>query len=208
MSLDIPNKFEKIFVVSMIISLLPSQAAYADAGLPMLILVWPSSWILLLLIIPLEAFVALRILKTSYLEGLKLSSLANLVSTIAGIPITWIVLVIAQIVCGGSRAYGIETLTGKILAVTVQSPWLIPYENARNWMVPAAAISLCIAFFFMSVGIEYYVATKLYGRNVGNDKLSALLTWSWRANLLSYGLIIVFLLILLILGIIFPYHGH
>jgi hypothetical protein len=62
---------------------------------------------------------------------------------------------------GGGSAHGLRTLSAKLLAVTWQSPWLIPYEDDLVWMVPAAALCLLVPFFFASVYIEYQVARRV-----------------------------------------------
>jgi hypothetical protein len=170
--------------------------AYADAVFPMIILVWPASWLLLLLIIPLEAIVAVRILKIDYKRSLKLAGIANLASVVAGVPVTWFGLGIVEHLVDGGRAWGIATPMGKVFAATVQSPWLYPYNGAWAWLVPAAAISLCIPFFFMSVWVEYKAAEK-YSPTI-NKRL--LLNWSWLANTWSYGLIVIGLIITAVIG--------
>ena len=113
---------------------LPVQA---NSGLPMLFVVWPASWFLLLLVIPLEASLASRILKLNYKQSLKLSCIANLYSTVAGIPVTWMCLVMIQHILGADRGAGIQTTREKILAVTLQSPFLLPY-GGDSWLQRSA----------------------------------------------------------------------
>jgi hypothetical protein len=165
-----------------------SPPAWADAGVPMLLFVWPSSWLLLLAIVPIEAAVAVRLLKISWKRSLTMSGAANLVSTIVGIPVTWILLVVLEMVSGGGRAYGLDTLWKRVYAVTVQSPWLIPYDVGSDWMVPSAAAVLCVPFFFMSVAVEAFCATKFT-----KDKPLAW-RWSWMANGITYVCIVIGLL--------------
>jgi len=169
--------------------LLLASPAYADAGVPMLLVIWPASWALLLFIIPLEAAVGLRAPRISFGNRLKMAAAANLVSTLAGIPLTWGLLVGLQMLGGGGSAWGLETLHQKPLAVTVQSPWLIPYDNALDWMIPAAAAVLCIPFFLMSVGCEYLVARRF----IEKPRWPQVRRWAWQANTVSYGLILLFL---------------
>jgi hypothetical protein len=163
----------------------------------MLILIWPASVLLLLLIVPLEAVIAFRILKTDYRQSLKLSIIANLVSALAGIPVTWVGLAMVQHLVDRGHAWGIATPLQKILAVTVQSPWLMPHSDSWAWMVPAAAISLCVPFFFMSVWLEYLCCKSLLS-STASDRL--LLKWSWIANAWSYGLISIGLIITAVVG--------
>jgi len=64
-------------------------------------------------------------------------------------------------VTGGGGAYGIDSVIGKVLAVTWQAPWLIPYEEDINWMIPVAGLVLLIPFFFTSWWSEYFVSKKI-----------------------------------------------
>src|SRR5262249_42902749 len=141
--------FNRLLLLALL--LLLAAPAYADIGVPMLAVVWPASWVLLLIVIPLEAAVPIRSPSVRYHKPLKVAAAVNLVSTLAGVPLTWGLLVCLQMLGGGGAAWGIETPRQKLLAVTLQSPWLIPYEQNLDWMIPAAAAVLCLPFFFMSV---------------------------------------------------------
>ncbi len=164
--------------------------ALADAGLPMLIVVWPTAWLLLFMIIPVEAVLFWLLVRTSPETSFKVSTRANVASTIVGIPVTWIGLVVLEMVCGGGRVYGLETNFTRILAVTLQSPWLVPYPDDVEWMKLAAAAVLCVPFFFMSVAVEYSCGK----RYVAAEKHALVLRWSWIGNGITYGIIIAWLL--------------
>lgn len=181
-----------ILAIALCISLSPS--ALADAGVPMLIIVWPASWMLLFAIIPVESFVAHRLLHIGWKKSFLAVTVANLASTLLGIPITWLLLVGLQMVLGGGGAYGLETDMNKILAVTLQSPWLIPYEQDLSWMIPAAAAVLCVPFLFMSVVVEYFVVRRFIAR----EDWRLVWRWSWIANAITYGLIISGILVVLV----------
>jgi hypothetical protein len=93
--------------------------------------------------------------------------------------------VLLQLLTGGGSAYGIETLGEKVLAVTWQSAWLIPYEPELHWMVPVAGLVLLLPFFLVSWGSEYLVAKgMLRGREVRRlgDRIR-------NANLITYVLL-------------------
>ncbi len=171
--------------------------AHADAGVPMLALIWPASWALFIPIVAIEAWVAHRIVNLDWKTCIKTVGVANALSTLIGIPLTWGALVIIEMIFSqGGRAYGIDTLSGKIIAVTLQAPWLIPYESDLDWMIPAASIVLLIPFFFASVFIERW----LFGLKREVDKTMIKL-WSWRANQLTYGVLLSFLVCFLMYGL-------
>ena len=96
--------------------------------------------------------------------------------------------------CGG--ALGLDTLTRRAYAVTIQAPWLIPYESDLGWMVPVAFLSLTVPFYVMSVASEYVVVRWFF------PQVAKRVVWAWvsRANLWSYGLLIGIML----LGIAWP----
>lgn len=129
-------------------------AAHADIGVPMIFITLPSMLVALLPVIQVEAFVLGRKLGVAHRTVIKAVSIANIVSTIIGIPVTWFLLVLVEMFTGGGGAYGIETTKQRFLAVTWQAPWLIPYEHDLDWMIPAATLFLLIPFFFASWLIE------------------------------------------------------
>lgn len=170
-------------LAGLLLALLPS-VSWANAGLPMIAITGPAMLIGLIPIIVVEAM----ILQANLNFGLKLafasSTAANFASTVIGIPVTWALLVALQMVTGGGRAYGTDTLAGKLLAVTWQAPWLVPYEEDFHWMVPTAALVLLVPFFFMSYWIEYLIVG--YGSpKIPRQEIKAACR---RANLTTYGL--------------------
>jgi len=158
--------------------------AQADTGVPMLALLWPASWIAFIPVVVIEAWVAKRILDLMWKPALIRSGIANAVSTLVGIPLTWGALVVVEMALpGGGRAYGLDTLYQKLFAVVVQAPWLIPYESDLDWMIPAAAIVLLIPFFFVSVFVERW--TFNIKKQLDSSRVKY---WSWKANLITYGI--------------------
>ena len=114
----------------------------ADAGVPMIVLLWPAAWILLVPIVLLEGEIARRRLALTYGRGVQVAAAANTVSMLVGIPMTWGVLLVIELAATGGRSLGLATLADRVIAVTVQSPWLIPYEADLGWMIPVAALVL------------------------------------------------------------------
>ncbi len=165
--------------------------APADAGVPMLAVMWPPAWLLLLLIIPVEGYFARRILLLDWRSALRLSLRANLASTLIGIPLTWLVLLLVEFGTG----YLIDVLNvdqanvppdvQRAVAITLLAPWLGPGDGLSAWIVPAAAAYLCIPFFFASVLIENRVAL----RRLGPLETPLVRKWSWYANGFSYSII-------------------
>jgi len=162
--------------------------AYADAGIPMLALAWPGMMIALIPIIIVEAIVSNRIMKIDRKAIIIATSIANAVSTAVGVPLTWIVLVVIQISTGGGGiVYDFDTAIGKLLSVTWQAPWLLPFESDLYWMIPAAMLVLLIPFFFASWAIEFWTGLLvLRKRDIDRRKYRKAIFW---ANACSYCLL-------------------
>ena len=187
-----------------------------DMGLPMII---PSMFIMLLALIPvifIEGYFITKLLKINGPAGYQASLFSNLMSTLVGIPITWFVLVLLQLMTGGGSAYGFSTVWEKLIAFTWQAPWLIPYENQESaWVVYAAMIILLIPYCLASWYIEYLVSRSFLANRLPNSKdledqsyliklfetersFSQISHAIWKANLITYagiGFLLLFPLI-------------
>lgn len=183
--------------VAIVILASPSTAR-ADAGVPMLVLIWPASWVLFIPIVALESWIAGKILGIPPRRSFFAAATANAVSTLVGIPLVWVLLVLGELVLsGGGRAFGIDSFWRRVFAVTVQAAWLIPYDSELHWMIPTAAMVLLVPFFFASVFVERLV----FHRFVSSQPDLAR-RWSWLANAASYGLLLVALAVMLVVAII------
>lgn len=74
--------------------------AEANAGVPMLALIWPASWILFMPIVLVEGAVARRVFGVAWPRAIRLAAGANAVSTLAGIPATWLFLLALEFAVG------------------------------------------------------------------------------------------------------------
>ena len=181
------------------VSLLAAPStAHADMGLPMLIIAWPGMGVMLIPVVALEVFVLMRLFGTPVGRTVEVAATSNIVSTVVGIPVTWGILFGMQAVTGGGRGGpSVETLAGKVLAVTWQAPWLLPYESDLYWMVPVAMLVLLVPFFFASWLIEYQVSRLMMRDFAAGVVKNAVL----RANLASYALLVLVVIGALAVGI-------
>lgn len=175
------NKKWQLFLL---IIFTPSIAS-ANAGVPMLAVFTPILVLSLIPIIVIETLYLAKKLHLTWKKALKNTTLTNLFSTCIGIPITWFALVIIQIILGGDGAFGMDTMIDKILSVTLQAAWLIPYEKELNWMIPLASLVLLVPFFFASWLSEYWLSTKLLV-DISKDILKRQIR---NANLITYALL-------------------
>ena len=168
-----------------ILALFVPSIAYANAGVSMLFLAMPAFLISLVPIIAIETLYISKGMQLPLAQSLKTVSISNVASTVVGIPLTWFLLVLVQMVTGGGGAYGIDSVMGKILAVTWQAPWLIPYESDLNWMIPVAGLVLLVPFFFASWWSEYFVSKKL-NKALPTENIKSMVR---NANLITYSLL-------------------
>jgi hypothetical protein len=160
--------------------------ARADAGIPMIVLTFPPMLMSLVPVILLEAALLSRILKLGFKASLPPAVVANAVSTVIGFPLSWfLMLALELLTTGGGTAWGIASIPGKVVAVTLQAAWLIPYEKELWWMIPAAAAFGLVPAYFISVFIEAAIVRR-YFRQETRAKLRAAVV---RANLASYALL-------------------
>jgi hypothetical protein len=164
--------------------------AQADIGLPMIAIYLPPAWLCFIPIVVIEAVVGIVRFKVAARRAFVAQTVANAVSTVVGLPVTWTVLAVMQLSCCGG-APGLDSPIKRLYAVTIQAPWLIPYESDLHWMVPAAFLVLTIPFYGMSVLSEYLVVRRFF------PDLPKRTTWAWvtRANALSYALLTVVMLL-------------
>jgi hypothetical protein len=99
--------------------LLPPDTVYANSGLPMLAISYPFFLLFLIPIVCFEAWFINKRLKLERREAFKKSFWANIFSTIVGIPVTWLVLLLIQLLLGGGEAHGLDTFLKKLYSVTV-----------------------------------------------------------------------------------------
>ncbi len=157
----------------------------ANTGVPMIALHLPWMVLLLLPIIGIEFAVARAMrssLDTKVIPGI---IVANLVSTLVGLPLTWGMMLILNIVTTGTTAMGLKTLPALLASVVLQSSWLVPYRDQLPWMIPTATLVLLLPYFFVTVYVERLVLAKLWKshpRQLVRD-------FSWKANLTSYGIL-------------------
>lgn len=175
--------------MSLFLAFIPPMQLVANAGLPMIGIYWPPAWLALIPVVAIEAWWARRELANSWAKAIASTLLANLISTLIGIPLTWFVWATIELRFFGT-ALGLDNPAKAIYAVTVQAGWLIPYENHLWWMIPCAAMALTAVFFAASVVIEWIVMRCIQRE----ADARSLRRWAWKGNLISYAVILIFVL--------------
>ncbi len=176
--------------IAVAVFLAPSTAS-ANIGIPMLAVAWPIAWASLIPVVLIEGGLARRILKLQLGRAMKVSLVANLVSTFVGIPVIWALCVmpalVAAVTIRGSASARMNPLFW-ILYV----PWLPPltFIGNRSWVIPLCEAILCVPFFVGSAYTEFWVARKMLP-GIENAELRR---WSFAANGMSYIIIVAVLM--------------
>lgn len=153
-----------------------SPWASANMGIPMLAFMWPLYWFSFIIVVAIEWVVMQKILvHVSRPKSLWAVFCSNAITTILGVPIVWIFLVlIAALLEFFREKYGIMSdiliLWEYAAQVTFFSAWVAPYGDAAlKWIIPGAATFLLLIFFVASYYIEYLISWRVL-KNGGYDK--------------------------------------
>jgi len=167
--------------------------ALANAGLPMLAVVWPLSIPALIPVVAVESYVLGRLSGMGIRPFLGSVFRANLLSIVVGLPLCWGALVVLEFILaqgvvssGLSLSYPPREFT-EVLRIMLMAPWLGPISQGAGWYVPVATMILLVPFCIVS----YWVEARYL---MGHSPLSGMADGRravWQANLLSYALLLV-----------------
>jgi hypothetical protein len=112
--------------------------SYADAGIPMLIVEYPFMVFALIPVILIESYSMKKILgEISIGRSIKVCAASNIVSTIIGVPCTWIILLLIELGTTGGKTYFTGTVLDDVINVTLDAPW-----TPDGWYAFAAMLFL------------------------------------------------------------------
>lgn len=170
-----------------------------DMGLPMIL---PSIVLMAVGLIPIvviEAYVMGAPLRMSLKQLLAPVTIANLVSTFIGIPLTWFLLMLLEfisvVVFGATTGRNPWT---DLFSLTLGAPWVAPGHHNEEWIILGAMLFLLVPYCVASWAIEYFVIKTIFAR-----KGEAYITGSLKnlkfavgkANVISYCLLAVFVIV-------------
>lgn len=163
------NRFLLIFIITLIPAL-----AYANAGLPILAILWPLSLPAFFPVVFLESYVLNKNLALGYKKSFVVSIQANIISTIIGLPLAWVACLIMEILLmlffvkvAGAESYPTDLFKAlpesisNILDVIMTFPWLGPGPGDGHWVIPFATSIMLIPCFFVSYWMELFYIDKV-----------------------------------------------
>ena len=156
-------------------------AAQANAGLPMIGIFLPPMWLALLPIVALEAFIIARMVDMPLRPTFIGSAVANVASSVVGVPLVWCLLLVAHIAVMDYG--GLNENKHPFLMALLGAAWIGPApQTGFYWKLPAALIVLAVPFFLLSVIVEAPIMRRIAGVPEAQSLRKAVLT----ANLASY----------------------
>ncbi len=163
----------------------------ANIGIPMLPVQWMFMVVALIPIVLIEAVIVWKRKSVSFKRSLGSSAAANAVTTLAGVPLSWGLMLLVMMTAGylteDTFSLMWDSPAVMIAYVVLNAAWLAPYEEHLNWMVPMALAVLMIPSYFLSVWIEYHVCKRIWK---GIDQKSVWNTMRM-ANGVTYGILIL-----------------
>lgn len=148
--------------------------AVANAGVPMLALAWPAQWLALVPIIAVEATIIGRGLGVPPRSLAWPVTKANLLSTLFGVPIAWLAMLVVEFVVAGAFVSALpEAWANSKNLQYVLFPFTAAWVGASSpWEVFAAFLVLAVPFCVVSIYIEHRSLRKLFPEHAA--KLRAL----------------------------------
>jgi hypothetical protein len=116
----------------------------------MLFLMWPAAGLLLVPIVLAEAWCARRLIGAGWKQSLVVATQANVISTLVGMPLAWVVMLILEFLALAPLSYwapNVDTIWTDLLVMTLGAAWVSP---SADWQVPFAAAVLCVPFYLVS----------------------------------------------------------
>ena len=139
---------------------LPMPAAQANAGLPMIGIFLPPMWLALLPIVALEAFIIARMVDMPLRPTFIGSAVANVASSVVGVPLVWCLLLFGQIAF--MNYGGLNENKHPLLMAVLGAAWIGPApETGFYWKLPVALMVLAVPFFLLSVVVETPIVRRI-----------------------------------------------
>ena len=145
-------------------------------------------------IIILEALLIRRWLSLSYRDAFKGITFANLASTIVGVPLAWLAMLLIEFavllpvaLAADHWHWKMQSPVLGVLGFFLSIAWLGPVDRHLYWMIPAASALLLVPSFVVSVWFERRICLHSW------SGVSPLLVRRgvFNANVASYGLLFV-----------------
>jgi hypothetical protein len=193
---------ESILIFFAVCLALPISFAFANAGLPMIIVGLPNLIFALIPVVIIEALYLHKRHNLNFIKSLKAFGWANILTTFIGFPLTWGCLFGLQLLfglmLGGSCSPGFDNIFYSIISVLTHAAWLCPWEGKMVWLIPLALMQCLIVAYFVSAYLEALVIKKIFKEENSKTISKAV----WQANSITYSILILINLVLMTYNLI------
>ena len=164
----------------------------ADIGIPMIFVTLPLMASALVPVILVEVWVGKPLLQASYGRSAWVFTVANVASTIIGIPAAWMIMLFLEFAFGTTigphmSPKAFEGPVLNVIVVIMSSAWLGPVQSVFYWPVPLAAMVLLIPSFFAS----WYIEALIIDQMMVEQEWPTVRSAAFKANLASYSLLLI-----------------
>lgn len=163
------------------------QLSLANVGLPMIFWQIPAMLIALAPVVAIESVVVRREANVGTERLVIDVFLVNLASTLAGIPIAWILMFMIEMIGVSVIREFPRTPLNEVLAFLLSVAWLWPTREFMPWIVPAATLVLLVPYCLASVIVERAILVRRWSHIEKSSVCAAV----WRANLISYAALFI-----------------
>ena len=175
--------------------MLLASSAWANAGIPMLVLAWPAQWLAFLPVVLIETALVAQALRVPYRQQIWPVVKANLLSTLVGVPLAWLAMLaleagVAGVVFGLLPEGAADAPLMQVILFPFMSAWI---GGSNLWEFQIAFLVLAVPFCLVSIFVEH----RWLRQSVSEDQAGALRVAVWRGNVLTY-----VLLCLAVLGVL------
>jgi hypothetical protein len=160
-------------------------ALLADIGVPMIFVQWPPALLFLLPVIVIEALTIRRVLATPTRKVFAAATKANLISTLVGVPLAWLVTLIVGVTTVVPASFAadkwhweMDSPLFQVFSFVFGIAWIFP-PDGKAWLIPLAAALLLVPTFFVSVWIE----GRFYRRSLEGSDVASINRAVRQANL-------------------------
>src|SRR5262249_53756477 len=161
---------------------------FANAGLPMVAIFLPPAWLLLLPIIIIEGWYGVVRHGLPLKRSLMAQAAANALSTLVGLPLAWVIVLLAGVLVAGPIVQHVPPLAVPLYPILLitGSAWLGPGAEETWWRIPLAILLLAGPVFLVVVVSETLVVRRFFPTL---DR-GVIRRWIIRSNLITYSLLL------------------
>lgn len=156
--------------------------AYANTGIPVLVLAWPIQWLILLPVVGIEAVLLARALSMSIRQTLFPTLKANVLSTLVGMPMAGVSMLLLEwcVLALNSMQWWPSALQTRLFHI-VSLLWL----GSGHTLAYVAFLMFLMPFCWISVLIERAYLRSFF-QTITKEALSKAVT---KGNIASYGML-------------------